>query len=94
MHEERTVDSSLYAPRPNGTDCIFFIVSSPEIELALAAIIRKDFKQASHYVRRSYERFLSKWSNLHPLSEKPRLHELANLQQVRHAGDFRFCKTE
>lgn len=62
-----------------------FAGASPKIELALTAIIRKDFKQASHYVRKSYERFLSKWSNLHPLSEKPRLQELANLQQVRHS---------
>ncbi|KAF9439193.1 hypothetical protein BGZ76_009365 [Entomortierella beljakovae] len=51
-------------------------------ELALTAIIRKDFKQASHYVRRSYDRFLTVWSNLHPLSDKPRMHELSNLQRI------------
>lgn len=54
----------------------------PRLELALVAVMRKDFKQASHFVRRSYDRFLSVWSNLHPLSEKPRLYELANLQRV------------
>ncbi|KAF9135211.1 hypothetical protein BGW39_004143 [Mortierella sp. 14UC] len=64
------------------------LVTQYQPELALAAIIRKDFKQASHYVRRSYERFLSKWSNLHPLSEKPRLHELANLQQIVEMEEF------
>ncbi|KAG0293742.1 hypothetical protein BGZ96_002384 [Linnemannia gamsii] len=58
------------------------------MKLALTAIIRKDFKQASHYVRKSYERFLSKWSNLHPLSEKPRLQELANLQQIVEMEEF------
>ncbi|KAF9360792.1 hypothetical protein BGX26_007743 [Mortierella sp. AD094] len=57
-------------------------------ELALTAVIRKDFKQASHYVRRSYDRFLSVWSNLHPLSEKPRLHELANLQRIVEMEEF------
>ncbi|KAF9918927.1 hypothetical protein BX616_004199 [Lobosporangium transversale] len=57
-------------------------------ELALAAVMRRDFKQASHYVRRSYNRFLSIWSNLHPLSEKPRLHELANLQRVVELEEF------
>ncbi|KAI1315202.1 hypothetical protein EDD11_001140 [Mortierella claussenii] len=57
-------------------------------ELALAAVMRKDFKQASYYVRRSYDRFLSVWSNLHPLSEKPRLHELANLQRIVEMEEF------
>jgi hypothetical protein len=59
-----------------------FSLSYRRLELALIAVMRKDFKQASHFVRRSYDRFLSVWSNLHPLSEKPRLHELANLQRV------------
>ncbi|KAF9401271.1 hypothetical protein BGX21_002182 [Mortierella sp. AD011] len=57
-------------------------------ELALIAVMRKDFKQASHYVKRSYDRFLSIWSNLHPLSEKPRLHELANLQRIVEMEEF------
>ncbi|KAG0339299.1 hypothetical protein BG004_006877 [Podila humilis] len=57
-------------------------------ELALAAIIGKDFKQASHYVRKSYERFLSSWAHLHPLSDKPRLHELAGLQRVVEMDEF------
>ncbi|KAG0205959.1 hypothetical protein BGX33_007637 [Mortierella sp. NVP41] len=64
------------------------LVTQYQPELALTAVIRKDFKQASHYVRRSYERFLSKWSNLHPLSEKPRLHELANLQRIVEMEEF------
>ncbi|KAG0254733.1 hypothetical protein BG011_005543 [Mortierella polycephala] len=57
-------------------------------ELALAAVMRKDFKQASHYVRRSYDRFLSIWSSLHPLSEKPRLHELSDLQRIVELEEF------
>ncbi|KAF9116341.1 hypothetical protein BGX27_003334 [Mortierella sp. AM989] len=64
------------------------LVAQYQPELALTAVIRKDFKQASHYVRRSYDRFLSVWSNLHPLSEKPRLHELANLQRIVEMEEF------
>ncbi|KAG0369575.1 hypothetical protein BGZ54_009551 [Gamsiella multidivaricata] len=60
-------------------------------ELALTAVIRKDFKQASYYLRRSFDRFLSVWSNLHPLSEKPRLHELANLQRIVELEEFLDC---
>ncbi|KAF8937820.1 hypothetical protein BGZ58_002088 [Dissophora ornata] len=64
------------------------LVTQYQPELALTAVIRKDFKQASHYVRRSYDRFISIWSNLHPLSEKPRLHELANLQRIVEMEEF------
>ncbi|KAG0303333.1 hypothetical protein BGZ98_006787, partial [Dissophora globulifera] len=64
------------------------LVTQYQPELAMTAIIRKDLKQASHYVRRSYERFLSIWSNLHPLSEKPRLHELSSLQRIVEMEEF------
>ncbi|KAF9965129.1 hypothetical protein BGZ70_005357 [Mortierella alpina] len=57
-------------------------------ELALAALLGKDYKQASHFVRQSYERFLSIWSNLHPLSTRPRLHELAGLQRIVELEEF------
>ncbi|KAF9184663.1 hypothetical protein BGZ51_003206 [Haplosporangium sp. Z 767] len=57
-------------------------------ELSLTAVMRKDFKQASHYVRKSYDRFLSTWSSLHPLSEKPRLHELSALQRIVELEEF------
>ncbi|KAG0005263.1 hypothetical protein BGZ65_011584, partial [Modicella reniformis] len=57
-------------------------------ELAMTAVIRRDFKQASHFVRRSYDRFLAIWSRLHPLSEKPRLHELAGLQRIVEMEEF------
>ncbi|CAO3567705.1 unnamed protein product [Mortierella alpina] len=57
-------------------------------ELALAALLGKDYKQASHFVRQSYERFLSIWSNLHPLSTKPRLQELAGLQRIVELEEF------
>ncbi|KAG0234361.1 hypothetical protein BGX31_004586 [Mortierella sp. GBA43] len=64
------------------------LTSQFQPELALTAVMRKDFKQASHFVRQSYERFLTVWSNLHPLSEKPRLHELANLQRIVEVEEF------
>ncbi|KAG0050163.1 hypothetical protein BGZ83_005055 [Gryganskiella cystojenkinii] len=64
------------------------LTSQYQPELALAAVLRQDFKQASHYVRRSFDRFLSVWSNLHPLSEKPRLHELSGLQRMVELEEF------
>ncbi|KAF9955057.1 hypothetical protein BGZ72_004086 [Mortierella alpina] len=57
-------------------------------ELALTALLGKDYKQASHFVRQSYESFLSVWSNLHPLSTRPRLHELAGLQRIVELEEF------
>ncbi|GJJ77035.1 DNA-dependent protein kinase catalytic subunit [Entomortierella parvispora] len=64
------------------------LTSQYQPELAMAAVIRQDFKQASHYVKKSFDRFLSVWSNLHPLSEKPRLHELSGLQRVVEMEEF------
>ncbi|KAG0227795.1 hypothetical protein BGW42_002714 [Actinomortierella wolfii] len=52
------------------------------IDLSVAAIQRRDLNQASHYVRQSYNHFLSKWANLPPLSVNPRLVELSRLQRV------------
>ncbi|KAF9419367.1 hypothetical protein BGZ94_009435, partial [Podila epigama] len=64
------------------------LTSQYQAELAVASVIERDFKQASHYVRMSYDRFLSNWSSLHPLSDKPRLHELAGLQRVVELDEF------
>ncbi|KAF9390467.1 hypothetical protein CPB97_009177 [Podila verticillata] len=64
------------------------LTSQYQPELALAAIVGKDFKQASYYVRKSYDRFLSTWAHLHPLSNKPRLHELSGLQRVVEMDEF------
>ncbi|KAF9970692.1 hypothetical protein BGZ73_006560 [Actinomortierella ambigua] len=52
------------------------------IDLSVASIQRRDLNQASHYVRQSYNHFLSKWANLPPLSISPRLVELSRLQRV------------
>ncbi|KAF8935223.1 hypothetical protein BGZ52_000691 [Haplosporangium bisporale] len=64
------------------------LTSQYQPELALAAIVGKDFKQASYYVRKSYDRFLFTWAHLHPLSNKPRLHELSGLQRVVEMDEF------
>ncbi|KAG0357941.1 hypothetical protein BG005_002930 [Podila minutissima] len=64
------------------------LTSQYQPELALAAIVGKDFKQASYYVRKSYDKFLSTWAHLHPLSDKPRLHELSGLQRVVEMDEF------
>ena len=57
-------------------------------ELATASIIKNDFNKARYYVHRSWELFVNKWSNLHPLVDSVRRSMLKNLQRLVEMDEF------